>query len=69
MPATVTYPDIVVQLSGEDGNAFNLIALVRRAMRDHGVPSEKIDAFTAEARKTKSYDDLLQFLMKTVNVE
>jgi len=30
----ITYPDVTVQLTGQDGNAFNIIGLVREAIRD-----------------------------------
>ena len=33
----IKYPDITVEFTGADGNAFNLLALVRRALLDHGV--------------------------------
>jgi hypothetical protein len=32
----IRHPDIRVQLTGEDGNAFMIIGLVQRALRDAG---------------------------------
>ena len=31
------YPGVEVKLIGEDGNDFNLLGLVQRALRAHGV--------------------------------
>ena len=63
----VKYPKIKVQLSGEDGNAFFILARVRGAMRKAQVPKEEIDQFTQEA-KSGDYDHLLQTCMKWVDV-
>jgi len=43
------YPDITVQLSGEDGNAFVIIARVRNAMKRHPEARRDIAKFTNEA--------------------
>lgn len=59
------YPHIHVQLSGEDGNAFFIIARVRRAMQRAGVESSEIALFTDEATGG-DYDHLLQTVMKWV---
>jgi hypothetical protein len=64
----ITYPDISVQLSGTDGNAFSVIGKVQKAIRN----SEGSDAarrFSEQAMQSGSYDELLQFCMSTVNVE
>lgn len=64
----ITYPDITVQLSGTDGNAFSVIGKVQKAIRS----AEGVDAarrFSEEAMQSGSYDELLQFCMSTVNVE
>jgi hypothetical protein len=50
-PTQPRYPDIQVQLSGEDGNAFAILGRTAAALRAAGVPSEEIDAFFAEARR------------------
>ena len=63
----IRYPDIEVQLSGEDGNAFAILGLVRRELRRAGVSEDDCAAFTAEAT-SGDYDHLLQTVMKTVNV-
>lgn len=43
------YPNIEVQLTGQDGNAFNLLGIVQSAMRKNKVPQEEINKFLEEA--------------------
>jgi len=61
------YPDIEVQLTGADGNAFNIMALVTKAMRRAGIPTEERDAYRNEAM-AGDYDQLLQTTMRWVKV-
>lgn len=63
----IRYPDITVQLTGTDGNAFMIIGAVSHAMRRHGVDKEEIDAFTKEAM-SGDYNHLLATCMKWVDV-
>jgi len=60
------YPDIEVELSGRDGNAFMIIGRVMRALRFGNVPQSEIDAFRLEA-SSGSYDHVLQTVMKWVS--
>jgi hypothetical protein len=62
MPKT----DVVVQLSGEDGNAFAIMGRVRKALRlgGHG---DLVDEYTSKA-KSGDYDHLLQVTMEYVEV-
>lgn len=60
------YPDVHVQLSGEDGNAFAIIGRTRRAMRRAGVVDAEIDAYSQEAT-SGNYDKVLQTTMAWVN--
>jgi len=62
------YPDIVVQLTGEDGNAFAILGRVSQALRRGGVPKEERDKFFAEAQ-SGDYDNLLVTCMRWVNVQ
>jgi hypothetical protein len=62
------YPDIVVQLSGEDGNAYMIIGNVASALRRGGVSTPEIDEFIVEA-KSGDYDNVLQIAMRWVEVE
>jgi hypothetical protein len=69
MPADPTqprYPDVQVQLSGEDGNAFAILGRTAGALRAAGVPQEDIDAYFAEAT-SGDYDHLLQTTMRWVD--
>ena len=45
------YPEVQVQLSGQDGNAFAILGRTTAALRAAGVPSEEIDAYFAEATR------------------
>lgn len=61
------YPNVKVQLSNMDGNAYVIIGAVRKALRRAGVPDVEIDQFSNEA-KSGDYDHLLQTAMAWVNV-
>lgn len=61
------YPDIEVNFSNINGNAYSLLAAVRKALMRNQVPQEKIDEFLTEA-KSGDYDHLIQTCMKWVNV-
>ena len=63
----VKHPEIEVQLTGEDGNAFAILGNVRKALRQGGVPKDEIVEFTAEAT-AGDYDHLLQTVMTWVEV-
>ena len=62
------YPDITVRLTGEDGNAFNILGICLRAMRRAGLSQEERDAFRAEAT-SGNYDLLLATCMEWFEVE
>ncbi len=64
---TPIHPDIEVQLSGEDGNAFAIMGAVRKAMRRGGCTADEMQAFTDEAT-SGDYDHLLQTAMRYVEV-
>lgn len=57
------FPDVRVQLTGMDGNAFNVLGLCRRAAQRAGVPGEQIKQFMAEAT-IGDYDHLLATCMR-----
>lgn len=65
----VTYEDITVKLTNQNGNVFHLLGLVRQAMQKHGVSEEEIKAFYDECLKAGSYNKVLQHIMRTVHVE
>lgn len=59
--------DIKVELIGHDGNAFNLIGRVAKALRKE-VSAEAATEFTNQAMEQGSYDELLAFIQETVDV-
>jgi len=61
------YPDIEVQLTGRDGNAFGILGNVQKAMRRANVSKEEINEFMEEAT-SGDYNDLLCTAMKWVSV-
>jgi len=61
------YPDIEVELSGQDGNAFMIIGRISGALRKHKVPNDRIKDFQAEAM-SGDYDHVLQTAMRWVSV-
>lgn len=63
----VKYPQIEVQLTGEDGNAFFIIGRVSKALKRAGVEKAEVDAFTEDAM-SGDYDHVLQTVMKWVSV-
>ncbi len=64
---TTKYPDITVQLTGTDGNAFAVLGAVRSAMRGSGVPAVIIAEFFDDAT-SGDYDNLMQAVMRWVEV-
>jgi hypothetical protein len=64
----IKHPEIPVQLSGQDGNAFAIIGRVGQALRRAGVPKEERDQFIAEAT-SGDYDNVLQAAMRWVTVD
>jgi hypothetical protein len=64
-PAQPRYPDICVQLSGEDGNAFAILGRTTRALRQAELAQAEIDQYYAEAT-SGDYDHLLQTTMRWV---
>lgn len=61
------FPEIVVQLSGEDGNAFAILGRVSKALRRAG-HGDAVKAFMDEAT-SGDYDHLLNTAMQFVTVE
>lgn len=62
------YPDIIVQLVGKDGNAFNILGICRRAMKRAHLSESEIEAFTTEATGS-NYDHLLSTCLEWFDVE
>ena len=64
----VRYPNVTVELVGQDGNALAIVAAVRQAMRRGGVSQDEQDAFMKEAL-SGDYDHLLQTVLRWVEVD
>lgn len=54
-------------LVGEDGNVFNVIGRVRRALRDAGQDDDARE-FVERAFRCGSYDEVLQLVLTYVEV-
>ena len=59
MDTTVKYPEVVVQLTGLDGNAFAVMGRVRDGLKRAGVHRSEIQRYTEESTNSGSYDELL----------
>lgn len=60
------FPDVHVDLSGEDGNVFMIIGRVRRALRNGGATDAQIEAFGHEMMAS-DYDAALRTVMRWVH--
>ncbi len=65
--AKIKYPEIEVDLSGEDGNAFIIISRVRKALKRAGIATEEIEQFTSKAQ-SGDYDNVLTTVQEWVSV-
>ncbi len=63
----IKYPEIKVQLTGTDGNAFAIMGAVTSALRKAGVPKQELDAYYTEST-SGDYDHLLQTACRWVSV-
>jgi hypothetical protein len=61
------YPEINVQLTEQDGNAFAIMGAVSTALRKAGVSKEEINQYTSESM-SGDYDNLLRTAMNWVSV-
>lgn len=62
----IRHPDVSVQLTGQDGNAFSVLGIVAKGLRHAGYADE-VNEFMTEAMDG-DYDHLLATAMKWVNV-
>lgn len=65
--ASARYPHIVVQLTGEDGNAFAILGSMDRAFRDADFSQEVRDEFRKQAT-SGDYEHLLRTCAEWVTV-
>ncbi len=63
----IKYPDIEVQLSERDGNAFMVMGAVSKALRRAHVPKEEIDKYLEEST-SGDYNNLLATATRWVTV-
>ena len=61
------YPKIKCRLTGANGNAFSIMGLVSRKLREGKVPEAKIKEYVAEST-AGDYNHLLRTAMKWVSV-
>jgi hypothetical protein len=61
------FPQVEVDITSVDGNAFSIMGAVSKAMRREGIPYEDIETFKKECM-SGDYDHLLQTCMRTVTV-
>lgn len=59
------YPEVLVQLSNEDGNPLMIVGRTRSALRKYGLKEDEIIEFSKEAL-SGDYDHVLQTVMKWV---
>lgn len=58
-PTTPRYPDLAVQLTGIDGNAFQVLGTCKLAMLEAGLSNEDVREFMDQAC-AGDYDHLLR---------
>lgn len=64
---TPKYPEIIVTLTGHDGNAFTVLGRCRQAAEEAGLDEDEIATFTNEAMKG-DYDHLLRTAMSWFDI-
>lgn len=64
----IRYPNVEVELIGQDGNAFMIIGLTTRALKKAGIPAAEVVEFQRQCFASESYDALLRLVQATVQV-
>lgn len=67
MPRTTKQPKPVLQLVGQDGNAFAILGLALRAAKKAGWTTEQQDAYTTRAM-SGDYQNLLAVTLEFFDV-
>ena len=62
------FPQVKIRLSGEDGNAFAIMARAKQAARRAGVSSDDIKDYLDKAT-AGDYNDLIQVTLKWWNCD
>jgi hypothetical protein len=60
------FDNVYVQLVGQDGNAYSILARVARAIRLAGATPEQVEEYTKEAT-SGDYNHLLQTTLEWIN--
>jgi hypothetical protein len=60
------FPEVVVRLTGEDGNVFAIMGRVEAALKKAGATTEQIKAFCADMA-AGDYDDALRAVKRWVH--
>jgi len=63
----IKYPEIEVQLTNNDGNAYAIMGAVRRALKRARVSADEIDEYVKQSM-SGDYDNLLRVAMSWVTV-
>jgi hypothetical protein len=63
------FPNVHIDIVGEDGNIFFIIGRAITAMRRGGIAQAEIDEFVSEIADSPSYDDALQGIATWVDVD
>ena len=61
------FPQVAVQLTGQDGNVFNLIGRCNRAAKGK-ITQAELDEFMAEVMDSHSYDAALAVMQRWFTV-
>lgn len=61
------YDNVSVKLTGKDGNAFAIMAVVKSALVKGGAPQDEVEQYLAESM-SGDYDNLLRTTHKWVKV-
>jgi hypothetical protein len=64
----IRFPEVEVQLTGQDGNIFMIIGAVRKALRRAG-HGDQADAFVKDITSADSYTDALARVQQWVTVD
>jgi hypothetical protein len=67
-PSTPKFPNVCVQLTGQEGNVFSILGRVQRGLKEGGVSDEDVSAFWEEVSEAHSYEEALQIIMRWVHV-
>lgn len=65
--SNIKYPDVEVQLSGEDGNAYAIMGRVAGALRRNGVSDKEIKEYREESM-SGDYENLIATAARWVTV-